>query len=298
MLTESGLLHGEGGAVNTCLPDWVYLHEQASLLGAGDVKSPVTVGFVALNGGSSAFLLTQVAGELPASGRDVTDPLHGLKEHRVGKANFWDPYGTDNMGPTPITCLFEGTSSVGTENTVYRAGGGLQAAAAQPLALGDVGHTVTLLVDGQVTDVTEQDDVTVQTFVIQADAAECILVDSILGQSLAAGLQDGLPLQAVDEQLKSVRRYGCMAIGHPLLVHHLQPGEVLLVHVILCHAVLLLPRFFYVTIVGCRERRRLCGRNRTQHAEGRLRQRCLEGRLLKGKSRSCVLIRAGALVLV
>lgn len=201
------------------------------------MKGPVAVGFVALNGCASSFLLTQVARELPASGGDVLHPLNGLQEHRVGETNLWDPYGTDNMGPTAITCLFEGTSSVGTEHTVNGTGGGLQAAAAQPLALGNVGHTVTLLVDRQIADVTEQDYITVETFVVQTDAAEGILVDRTLRQRLAPRLQDGLPLEAVDQQLKGVWGYRGVAITHSLVVHHLQPGQVLLVHVILSHAV-------------------------------------------------------------
>lgn len=78
MLTESSFLHRECGTIDTCLPDWIYFHKQACLLGTGDMKGPVTVGFVALNRRSSAFLLTKIAGELPASRRDVLDSFNGL----------------------------------------------------------------------------------------------------------------------------------------------------------------------------------------------------------------------------
>lgn len=184
ILTEGSFLYRKGGSVDSGLSDRVDLHEEASLLGTGDMEGPVTVGLVALDGRAPAFLLAQVASELPAGWGDVVHPLHGLQEHRVGKAHLWYPYGTDYVGPASITSLFEGTSPVGAEHTVHGARGGLQTAAAQPLALRDVGHAVTLLVHGQVTHVTEQDHVAVLTLAVVTDAADGVLVDQGAGVRL------------------------------------------------------------------------------------------------------------------
>lgn len=65
--------------------------------------------------------------------------------HSVGKAHFRYPHGTHDMGPAAVVGLLEGAALVGTQSTVHSAGGGLQAPATQPLALGDVWHSIALL---------------------------------------------------------------------------------------------------------------------------------------------------------
>ena len=49
------------------------------------------------------------------------------------------------MRPPAVVRLFEGPAPVGAEAALDTAGGRLEAPAAQPLALGDVGHAVALL---------------------------------------------------------------------------------------------------------------------------------------------------------
>lgn len=88
------------------------------------------------------------------------------------------------MRPARIVRLLEGAALVGTESAVDRPAGRLQAAAAQPLALGDVGHAVALLVHRQVAHVAEQDHVAVLTLAVVADAAHGVFVDERAGVGL------------------------------------------------------------------------------------------------------------------
>lgn len=78
----------EGRAVGPRFPDGLHFHVEASLLGAGDVERRVAVGFVALDAGARATLFADVAGELPASGRDVLDTVDRLQEDGVGETNL------------------------------------------------------------------------------------------------------------------------------------------------------------------------------------------------------------------
>lgn len=78
----------EGRAVGPRLPDGLHFHIEACLLGAGDVERCVAVSFVALDAGARATLLADVAGELPARGRDVLDTVDRLQKDGVGKTNL------------------------------------------------------------------------------------------------------------------------------------------------------------------------------------------------------------------
>lgn len=118
VLAISGFLHSKSGAVRAGLPHRVDFHIETSSLGTSDMKRPVAVCFVALNRRPPAFLFAQVTGELPSRRRNVLHSLHGLQEHGVGKAHFWDPYGTDDMGPTSVAGLFECTSPIRAEDTI------------------------------------------------------------------------------------------------------------------------------------------------------------------------------------
>lgn len=127
-VTISRLPDTERGAVGPSLSDGLHFHIEARLLGTGDVEGCVTVGFVTLDAGARTALLADVAGEFPASGRDVLNAINRLQKDRVGKADLWDPEGTHYVCPACIVRLFESSSLVGTESTVHSPTGRLQAA--------------------------------------------------------------------------------------------------------------------------------------------------------------------------
>jgi len=82
------LADAERGAVGPGLSHGLHFHVEARLLGAGDVEGGVAVGLVTLDAGAGAALLADVAGELPAGGRNVLDAVDRLQEHRVGEADL------------------------------------------------------------------------------------------------------------------------------------------------------------------------------------------------------------------
>lgn len=88
------------------------------------------------------------------------------------------------MCPAGIIRLFKSTAFVGAERTVHSSGRRLQAAPTQPLALWDVGNSVTLLMHSQVTHVTEQDDITVLTLAVITNTANGILIHQRAGVTL------------------------------------------------------------------------------------------------------------------
>lgn len=69
------------------------------------MEGSVTVDFVALDARSHAFLLTQVAGELPACWWDIADAINGLYENRVREANLRDPQSTCYVAPAIVIRL-------------------------------------------------------------------------------------------------------------------------------------------------------------------------------------------------
>lgn len=97
---------------------------------------------------------------------------------------LWNPESTHHMCPAGIVRLFESTSLVGTEGAVHSSTWWLQAAPTEPLTLRDVGHTVALLVYGQITHVTEEDHVAVLTLAIITDTADSIFIDEGTGVCL------------------------------------------------------------------------------------------------------------------
>ena len=97
---------------------------------------------------SNSKLLTSnilPAAELPPGRRDVVDAVDGLEKDGVGESHLRDPESADDVGPAAVVGALEGAALVRAEAALDAARGRLQAAAAQPLALGDVGHAVTLL---------------------------------------------------------------------------------------------------------------------------------------------------------
>lgn len=76
----------ERGTVGPRLPNRFHLHVETGLLGTGDVKGSVAVGFVALDARTRAALFANVAGKLPACRWDVLNAVNGLQEDCVCKA--------------------------------------------------------------------------------------------------------------------------------------------------------------------------------------------------------------------
>lgn len=203
-LTECRLLDGERGPIDVRLSHRVDLHEQASTLSTCDVKRSVTVGLVALNRCTRVFLLAQVASQFPSCRGNVIDAFYWFQKHCVGKADFRDPDGTYHMCPAAIARLLEGATTVRTQNTVNWSLRGLEATAAQPLALWNIGYSIALLVYSQVAGVTEENNIAVEAFIIQAHAAEGVIVNSALGGRPAAGLLVRFILEPVHQQLKGI----------------------------------------------------------------------------------------------
>jgi hypothetical protein len=92
-------------------------------------------------------------------------------DYRVGKVNLGDPYGADDVGPLALVGLLECAVLVRTQDAVDRRRGRLYALAAQPLALGYVGHAVALLMHRQVAHVTKENQIAVHALAVQANAA-------------------------------------------------------------------------------------------------------------------------------
>ena len=85
------------------------------------------------------------AAQLPPRRRDVVDTVDGLEKHRVGEPHLRNPEAADDVGPAAVVGALERAALVGAEAALDAARGRLQAAAAQPLTLGDVGDAVALL---------------------------------------------------------------------------------------------------------------------------------------------------------
>ena len=81
------------------------------------------------------------------------------------------------MSPTIIIGLFEGTASIWTESAVDCTRRRLETSPAKPLAFRDVRYTVTLLVDGEVAHVTEENHIAVLAFAIHANTANSVFIN-------------------------------------------------------------------------------------------------------------------------
>lgn len=87
-VTVGCFAHAKRSPVSAGLAHGLHLHVEAGLLSAGDVEGSVAVSFVALDAGAGAALLTDIAGQLPAGGRDVLDAVDGLQEDRISKTHL------------------------------------------------------------------------------------------------------------------------------------------------------------------------------------------------------------------
>ena len=219
------------------------------------MEGHVAVGLGALDAGP-APLPAQVAGELPAGRGDLPDPVDRLQEDRVGKLDLRDPERAHHVGPPPLHRLLEGPAFARAQDAVDGPGRGLEAAPAEPLALGDVRHPVAFLVDGQVAHVAEEDGVGVVALPVVADAADGVLVDVVRVPSPppvlpdAPHLEEALLLEAVHEDLEGLLRDGREALALAVLVHQGEPLVVLFVHIVLHHIVQVLGRLLHEAVVG------------------------------------------------
>lgn len=87
-VTVSSLADAERSAICPSLSYGLHFHVEARLLGTGDVEGCVTVGFVTLDAGAGTTLLADVAGELPACGRNVLNTIDRLQKDCVSKADL------------------------------------------------------------------------------------------------------------------------------------------------------------------------------------------------------------------
>jgi hypothetical protein len=99
------------------------------------------------------------------------DTLDGLHVNGIADAQFGNPDGAQQVRPVARCRLFEGASFVGTEEARDGILWRHCALAAEPLALGDVGNAVTVLVDCKVTSIAEDNCVRVLPLAVVADGA-------------------------------------------------------------------------------------------------------------------------------
>ncbi len=87
------------------------------------MESRVTVGLAALNASAHSFLLAQVTGEFPASWRNVRHTVDRFNENRIGKTDFRDPDGADNVPPAIVVRSLKRTTFIRTEYALGDLGG-------------------------------------------------------------------------------------------------------------------------------------------------------------------------------
>ena len=113
------------------------------LLCASDVEGRVAVGSVTLNTSSSSSFFTDVARQFPTCSRNVVNTVDRFQEYlnnygkkketlqstfqgktarnvnySIGEADFWYPQSANDMGPSVVIRLFEGSSSIGTQSAI------------------------------------------------------------------------------------------------------------------------------------------------------------------------------------
>ena len=86
------------------------------MLGAGNVKRRVAIGFVTLNTSADVSLFTYIALESPSSRRNVFHRIDRLEKNGVGESDFRNPQSADDVGPRSVVGLLEGASFIRTKN--------------------------------------------------------------------------------------------------------------------------------------------------------------------------------------
>ena len=231
-----------------------HLEEQLGLPCACDVKCLVAI-LVSTLDASAHLLLTNVAVQLPSALRHLVNVRYGLHERHVSNRNFWNPNRAEQVRPSERICLLECAVHIGTENTSRCTSTDFFAFAAKPLTFRDEGYTIAFLMHGQVATITEYDGIGVLTVSVIADRAFTIwLVSWRIGIAVDCRLrartrpmQLSVPrlrlryplLQSVvllfdlcHRDFKDRRFDGVDSFALALLIYHVQPFLVLLVHIV------------------------------------------------------------------
>lgn len=180
-------------------------HAKSRLLSTSHVKSGIAIALVTLNACPNSSSLANIAGQSPPGRRNALDTVDRLQEHCVCEPNLRDPESTDNVSPGSWSVsLFESSTSVWTKDTVDCPGWTLKASSAEPLAFWNVGDAVTVLMNGEIAHVAEQNCVAVLAFAVHADAADSIFVGGDSSSSVGLLLEVRLLLETIHQQLESV----------------------------------------------------------------------------------------------
>lgn len=124
------------------------------MLGTRNMEGSVAVRLDALNT-SPLSSPTDVTGQLPPRCRDLINRVYRFQEDSVTEVDLRDPQRTQDVDPAVTLGLFEGPGFGGAEHAVHGLGGAVQTPSTEPLSLRDEGDAVAILVDCQVTHVTE-----------------------------------------------------------------------------------------------------------------------------------------------
>ena len=136
---------GEGCTASRLVLDGFHLEIESRLLGAGDVESGVTIVPMTLNAGADVGLFTNIALESPTSRRNVFHRIDGFEKDGVGEPDFRNPQGAHDVRPRGVVRLFKRAAFVGTKHALDGAGRRLKATSTQPLTLGNIRNTITVL---------------------------------------------------------------------------------------------------------------------------------------------------------
>lgn len=141
------------------------------------MKSGVAIMLVALNTRADAATSTNGTHQLPSRAINMLDANDRLEKHGVGEMHLGYPNSTHDMNPfAAISLLVRAHLMIRTQYALNGRGRRLNAPTTQPLTLGYIRHTVALLMHCQITHVTEQDHIRVETLAVQAYAAYGVLV--------------------------------------------------------------------------------------------------------------------------
>lgn len=227
--------------------------KETSLAGTGDVKGGKARAIVALD--ASAHLVSaKIALKLPPCLWDAFYAVDGFHVDGIADAGFWDPHCTKEMCPFAGGGLFESAALVRTEDARDGAVGRDGAFAAQPLAFGDVGDAVTVLVNSEIAAIAEDDCVGILALAVIADSTLAVLTSFGIGVvgicplSCNVGACTGtvaclwwdafhqikpLLFELVEDDLKDLVGDGIEAVLASVVVESIEPLLILLIHVIL-----------------------------------------------------------------
>lgn len=150
------------------------LQEEPKLSGAGDMERGIAVWLGALHT-SATFLLAEITVEPPPASGDSLDAVDRLHVDRVADANLGNKQSTEQVSPGGARGgLLKGAALVRTETAGDRLVGRDGAFAAEPLVGRDVGHTVAVLVDGQIAAIAENNGIRLLCFSVIANGTDTV----------------------------------------------------------------------------------------------------------------------------